>query len=266
MHRKNLIPLVFATLGLIAALSAAAQPLPMKWVVEGVERRALVFTPSASAAGTKAPVVFAFHGHGGSAKSAAQAMRFQRVWPQALVVYMQGLNTPSKVDPAGKRPGWQHEAGELGDRDLKFFDAVLATLKAKYPIDEHRIYATGFSNGAFFTYLLWATRGQTFAAFAPCAGLIWPSLHLTEPKPLLQIAGEKDPLVLLPEVMKTVETVRALDGATGAGQACGQGCTRYLSTKKTPVVVIVHPGGHVFPPWASAKIVDFFKAHSAHGP
>ena len=80
---------------------------------------------------------------------------------------MQGLPTPSPVDPRGRFPGWQREVGQSGDRDLKFFDAVLATLKQKYPVDEHRIYATGFSNGAFFTYVLWATRGSTFAAFAP---------------------------------------------------------------------------------------------------
>ena len=254
------ISLAAVALGLVGVVAASAQPIPMKWTVEGVERRALVFAPSAGA-GAKAPVVFAFHGHGGNAQTASRAMGFQSLWPQALVVYMQGLPTPSKVDPLGKLPGWQHEVGERGDRDLKFFDAALATLKAKYPVDQRRIYATGFSNGAFFTYFLWATRGKTLAAFAPCAGLIWPTLHLTEPRPLLQIGGERDPLVLLADQMQTVETVRALDGATGAGQACGEGCTLYPSTKKAPVAVIVHPGGHVFPPWAAAKIVEFFKAH-----
>jgi len=261
MSQKHRISFAVVALVLVAAVAACAQPIPMKWTVEGVERRALVFAPSASAGGGKAPVVFAFHGHGGNARAASLAMGFQSLWPQALVVYMQGLPTVSKVDPLGKRPGWQHAVGELGDRDLKFFDAVLATLQAKYRVDERRIYATGFSNGAFFSYFLWATRGKTFAAFAPCAGLIWPTLHLAEPRPVLAIGGERDPLVHLPDLMQTVETVRALDGATGTGQACGAGCTRYPSTKKAPVEVIVHPGGHVFPPWAAAKIVEFFKAH-----
>jgi polyhydroxybutyrate depolymerase len=49
------------------------------------------------------------------------------------------------------------------------FDAVLATLKIAYKVDEKQIYATGHSNGGGFTYLLWAARWDEFAAIAPCA-------------------------------------------------------------------------------------------------
>ena len=83
---------------------------------------------------------------------------------------MQGLNTPGALtDTEGKKPGWQKTFGDQDDRDLKFFDAVLATLKKDYKVDEKRIYATGHSNGGGFTYLLWAARGEVFAAVAPCA-------------------------------------------------------------------------------------------------
>ncbi len=55
---------------------------------------------------------------------------YHKHWPEAIVVYMQGLNTPGALtDPDGKRPGWQKTFGDQGDRDLKFFDAVLATLR-----------------------------------------------------------------------------------------------------------------------------------------
>jgi polyhydroxybutyrate depolymerase len=262
MNRHPLLP-ALAILALSTAASAAASPVTMKWTVAGVERQALVFAPSV--AGARAPLVFAFHGHGGNMHEAAATMRIQTVWPEAVVVYMQGLPTVSKVDPLGRQPGWQHDSGELGDRDLRFFDAVLASLRAKYPVDDRRVYATGFSNGGFFSYLLWAARGGALTAFAPCAGRIWPTLHLSDPKPLLQIAGEADPLVALASVEQTVATVRALDGATGPGAACGPGCTLYPSSKNAPVEVIVHPGGHVYPPWAPAKIVEFFKAHAAGG-
>src|SRR5205085_853476 len=73
------------------------------------------------------------------------------------------------TDPQGKLPGWQHEAGDHGDRDLKFLDVGLAFLKTDYAIDENRIYATGHSNGGGFPYLLWARRPDVFAAFAPSA-------------------------------------------------------------------------------------------------
>ena len=60
--------------------------------------------------------------------------------------------------------------GEYQDRDLKLVDAALAWVHAKYTVDDDRIYATGFSNGAMFTYLLWAERPAVFAAYGPVAG------------------------------------------------------------------------------------------------
>ncbi|HXO21639.1 MAG TPA: esterase [Thermoanaerobaculia bacterium] len=264
MNVQRRILLTFAAVGLSWSLSAAAAPQPMSWTVDGVEREGLVFAPSLGGGGIRAkmPLVFAFHGHGGTMRSAAVTMGLQRAWPEAVVVYLQGLPTVSKVDPEGRRPGWQHAPGELGDRDLKLVDAVLASMRAAFPIDDRRIYATGFSNGAFFSYLLWATRANTFAAFAPVAGLApEPPARLTEPRPLLQIAGEEDKLVKLAAVLQTVATVRQVNGCTAAGEACGAGCTRYPSTKGAPVVTLVHGGGHVYPPFAAAKTVEFFKAH-----
>jgi polyhydroxybutyrate depolymerase len=153
----------------VAAASAifAAEPAPTKWTVDGVEREALVFPP-ATPSKAKAPVIFAFHGHGGNMHFAARGMGFQNFWPEAIVVYMQGLPTPGIImDRAGEKPGWQREPGQEHDHDLKFVDAVLAMLHEKYSVDDARIYATGFSNGGLFTYLLWSQRSEVFSAFAP---------------------------------------------------------------------------------------------------
>ncbi|MCB1064357.1 MAG: hypothetical protein KDN20_15745, partial [Verrucomicrobiae bacterium] len=94
--------------------------------VEGVAREFLVHTP-ASAKEKATPLVFAFHGHGGSMRNASRMFAMHQHWPEAISVYMQGLNTPGRLtDPEGKKPGWQGRPGDQGDRDLKFFDAVLA--------------------------------------------------------------------------------------------------------------------------------------------
>lgn len=240
--------------------AAWAAPVKMTWTVDGAERQALVFAPSVRSTG-KVPVIFAFHGHGGNMRGASLGMHFQRSWPEALVVYMQGLPTESRLDPQGRKNGWQTEAGQDGDRDLKFFDAALQGLSAKYPVDESRIYVTGFSNGAFFTYLLWAERGKTVAAFAPCAGRLFPSVHPTLPRALLHIAGERDPLVKIDEQKAAIETARQVDGATAPGKSCGEGCVLYPSTQGTPVEARFHSGGHVFPPGATDWVVGFFKEH-----
>ncbi len=267
MRTKRLLPTLAVLALALGAQRAAAAPTPerMTWTVDGVVREGLVFAPfphrtRPGVLVAKRPLVLAFHGHGGTARQASLSMRLQAHWPEAIVVYLQGLPTESPVDPQGRLPGWQRSIGENGDRDLKLVDAVLASLRARYPVDDRRVYATGFSNGAFFSYLLWAARGDVFAAIAPCAGLLTGDLHPSTPRPVLAIGGEADRLVTFERWKATLETVRFFDGANGQGSACGSGCTLYPSTKNAPVEAITHPGGHVYPPWAGGKIVDFFKS------
>jgi len=191
----------------------------------------------------------------------AKGMRFQELWPEAIVVYPQGLPTVSKVDPRGRFPGWQRERGEYADRDLKLFDAILATLRKQYTIDDDRIYATGFSNGAIFTYLLWAERRTTLAAVASCAGRPWGNVRPTIPRPALLIGGAHDELVKFGDQMAALDLVRKIDSCPGPGEPCGSGCTRYPSSVRAPVVEIVHPGGHVYPRWAPERTANFFRNH-----
>jgi polyhydroxybutyrate depolymerase len=197
--------------------SAADNLTRMEWKVDGVAREALVYAP-ATAKTDPSPVVFAFHGHGGNMKYAATKFAYHKHWPEAIVVYMQGLDTPGAIiDREGKLPGWQKTFGDQNDRDLKFFDAVLATLKQDYKVDEKRIYATGHSNGGNFTYLLWAARGDVFAAVAPCAAAAKPEFKLRiKPKPVLHMAGENDPVIRFAWKQQTIDAVRKING-------CGEG-------------------------------------------
>jgi polyhydroxybutyrate depolymerase len=224
-----------------------------------VAREALVCAPP-SAKATPSPVVFAFHGHGGTMKHAAMTFAYQKHWPEAIVVYMQGLNTPGALtDPEGKKPGWQKTVGDQNDRDLKFFDAVLATLKKNYKVDEKRVYATGHSNGGAFTYLLWAARGDVFAAIAPSGAAARPEFRQrVKPKPVLHVAGEQDPLVRFAWQKRTMDAVRQLNGC-GEGKPSGEHCTTYPSKTGTPLVTYIYPGGHQFPKEAPPIIVKFFK-------
>jgi len=240
---------------------AAASLTRREWTVDGVAREALVRVPAAAAA-TPAPVVFGFHGHGGSMRNAANSFRYHEVWPEAIVVYMQGLNTPGRLtDPEGKKPGWQSGEGVQGDRDLKFFDAVLATLEKEHRVDKRRIYSTGHSNGGGFTYLLWAARGDVLAAVAPSAAVGARVSRSLKPKPVLHVAGERDELVKYTWQQQQIAFLRRLNGC-GAGSAWAEVCTLFPSSTGTPVVTYIHPGAHAFPREAPALIVRFFKEHA----
>src|SRR5712691_4409317 len=213
MKHLFLIASVFVILVLLSRPAAAQST--MTWTIDGEARAALVFAPVPTTSNIRHPLVFAFHGHGGKMQGTSLLMHIQTLWPAAIVVYPQGLPTMSPHDPQGQRPGWQQEAGQNGDRDLKFFDAMVATMKQKYTVADDRIYATGFSNGGAFSYLLWAERGKTIAAIGECAGRLWDSEHLTQPRAFLAIAGQADTTDPFALQQQSIEKARQADDATG---------------------------------------------------
>ena len=224
-----------------------------RWRVEGQGRRAIVYSPPAARAGGRAPLVLAFHGHGDFMEN-FQYTDLHRAWPEAVVVYFQGMASRDGL------PGWQVDKGQDDDRDLKLVDAALASLREQFRIDDARIYATGFSNGAGFTYLLWAERASVFAAFAPVAGRLRPSVRPTQPRPLFHIVGSRDRSMFAAR-KDAIDTARRVDGVADAGAPCGDGCTVYGRASAAPVMLWVHGGGHDYPDGTSDRIVAFFRDH-----
>ena len=257
----------FASLVAILAFSlvaSAAEPVKdalerRVWTVDGVEREALVHVPAD--AKSSRPTVFVFHGHGGNSVQAARSFRIHELWPDALVIYPQGLKTPGKLsDPEGKRNGWQRSAGDQGDRDLKFFDAMCKAFRDEGRVDDRRVYVTGHSNGGAFTYLLWANRGDGITAVAPSGALDAQSAKQLKPKPALHVAGRNDPLVKFAWQERMIDAVLKVNQCDRDGTKGGEHLTRYASKIDAPLVTYIHDGGHGFPREAPQVIVDFFKA------
>jgi polyhydroxybutyrate depolymerase len=218
----------------LSASTASAQLVTVP--VGGEMRQAFVYAPPAPPAGATLPVVLAFHGRGDTIRD-FQYVNLHVAWRDAVVVYLQALDREGY-------PGWQTERGQDGDRDLKLVDAALAALRKKYAIDDDRVYATGFSNGAGFTYLLWAERPEVFAAFAVVAGRLRPSVKLTAPRPLFAVGGERDPQISIADQRAAIRAAMAANG------------------DRVPVETWIHSGGHSFPRGTSERIVEFFKDHA----
>lgn len=232
--------------------------------VGGTVRQELVHMPTKSQISKSgSPVVFMFHGHGGNMRNAARTFQIERYWPEAVVVYPQGLPTTGKTDPQGLKNGWQQNKSQNDDRDLKFFDKSLSDIESKIKVDKTRIYVGGFSNGGRFTYLLWAQRPNVIAAFAPGAA---PNIGLdSSPKPAFVIGGEKDPIVPFASQKLSIERIERQIGVKPDETGKTDG---FLTVKKgssgIELDTYIHPGGHVFPKEANPLIVEFFKRNSLH--
>jgi polyhydroxybutyrate depolymerase len=147
----------------------------------------------------------------------------------------------------------------MGDRDLRFFDVMLAELRTRHRIDDRRIYATGHSNGGQFTYLLWAERGDVFAALAPSAAVLSRGFQKFQPKPVLHIGSPQDPLVKFVWQASMIDHVLKLNGCD-VRNPDADGYTSYPSSRGDGVATYLHSRGHRYPDEATEIIVTFFKA------
>jgi polyhydroxybutyrate depolymerase len=246
--------LITAALSVWPQKASAERQEIMTWKIDGDKRQAIVYAPSAAVAGGRPPLVFSFHGHGDNMQNFQQT-NLHQAWPEAVVVYFQGL--PSRDGLAG----WQVERGQDNDRDLKLVDAALASLRETFKVDDDRIYSTGFSNGANFTYLLWAERPRVFAAFAPVAARLRSSVRPTQPRPLFHVAGTRDVQIPFADQQDAIQVARRVDEAAGPGASCGDGCTVFGAASTHPVMTWIHQGGHEYPPSTSERIARFFREH-----
>ena len=263
---------------LAAALASAQEPAPapalvsQSWTVNGVERTALVAAPADVSPTTPVPLVLVFHGHGGTSAQASRSFRIHNAWPNAVVIYPQGLPTSGKIlDFLGERPGWQHLAGSEGDRDLHFVDAMLSWAKTKYTIDPAHTFAAGHSNGGSMVYVLWSARPDVFAAFAPSSS-VFPAavVGTATPKPVFIVIGREDVLVpfkLQDFSLKGVLRINQVDTDSKPWSPNGNDRAEKDARRHPPakegrgaeVVTYIHDGGHPLPENAGALMVKFFK-------
>ncbi|HCW08191.1 MAG TPA: esterase [Cytophagales bacterium] len=160
--------------------------------VLGEQREYIVHLPLNNIANKKHPLVLAFHGGGGSAKHSLAFFGLNEVSDTAgfIVVYPNGLNK-----------GW-NDGRVIKNHthdDIRFITLLLEQLKKDYSIDEKKVFATGISNGGFFSFSLALHLSNKIRAIAPvCASIpetIFQNYNPPKPVSLLLINGTEDPLV-----------------------------------------------------------------------
>lgn len=142
---------------------------------------------------TPLPVVLVLHGFGGSGPIAAGSTHFAELvdTERFVAVFPDGLNRRWRY-------GGAINEGDPVD-DVAFLKAVVTHLDERVVVDHKRVYATGFSNGAFMALALGCVASDTFAAVAPVAGGVESGKGLdcdgARAVPTLFFHGTDDPFV-----------------------------------------------------------------------
>lgn len=101
--------------------------------------------------------------------------------------------------PDGRNKTWAHVGSPSQARDeIAFIRSVLADANQRFPIDPHRLWVSGFSQGGSMVWDLACYLGERFTAFAPVSGAFWeplPESCEAGPVDLRHIHGTDDQIV-----------------------------------------------------------------------
>lgn len=182
-----------------AACQVRGAPLSEEGAIKvaGVTRTYRIYVPDGVGRSESVPLVFVFHGGGGRADQIESGTGFSQLAAKEkfIVVYPQGLNNQWNDGRNAPLP----EGNVSTEQEAAFIRSLVAEISGNYKIDRNRIFATGVSNGGFFSNFLGITMSDTFAAIAPVVGGIATGLAEgfgpKEPVSVFVIQGTADPLV-----------------------------------------------------------------------
>lgn len=197
------------------------------------------------------PIVFFWHGLGDDAVNFANAVRFERSMPGAILVY------PNATSHDGAFPAWNSNADSP---DLELFDDLFDHLAGTLCIERARVFSAGFSLGGVFTARLGCARGQIVRAITvvsgggpgttTCDGLV--GVWMTH--------GTTDTTVPFPAARSARNQWTVINGCgTDTMPTDPNPCVEHVGCDEGyPVVFCEHTGGHRLPLFGLAGMVTFF--------
>jgi len=146
----------------------------------------------------QAPLVFVLHGYGESAEGMRRDCGFEIEANAAgyAVVYVDGAPEPGDGTSA---KGWNSGLDDSKKDDVGFLCALAEYLCEAYHLNSERVFAVGFSNGAFMAQRLAMEAQDHFAAVVSVAGMLPQKVWLNRTEEcsvgVFQVTGEKDDLI-----------------------------------------------------------------------
>lgn len=160
-----------------------------------------VYAPETVDASKPAPVVFVFHGAGGSGNEIADRSGWAKVAEEngIILVCPTGSHTLSVrrvsdiVTNELFRAMWNTgDADEQRPSDLKFVEYLYDWVKENYNVDTSRVYASGQSSGGMMTWACAAKLPDLFAAVAPVSATRAVQPDEGSLIPIMAFIGEED--------------------------------------------------------------------------
>ncbi|HEY6886125.1 MAG TPA: PHB depolymerase family esterase [Solirubrobacter sp.] len=167
---------------------------------DGDQRRFEVYVPAT--VGEHPPVVFMFHGSSGTGEQFLRMSGWRQEADRRGVIAVFPTGERYLITDTGRmETKWadfnlSEDTADPPADDVGFVDDMLADLEAELPVDTHRIYASGFSNGAGFAARLAVDRADTFAAVAFSGGGLNEVHTPSRPVPTYSTVGTLDDRVL----------------------------------------------------------------------
>lgn len=161
---------------------------------EGHDRAYIVTLPDDYDGTAALPLVFGFHGFGGSKEVVARDWNLPELGAGRgyAVVTADALNS-DMANPASALE-WNMFGQEGRPDDFAFVNALLDDLTQRLCIDEARVYAAGHSNGSAFTGFLKCEEPYPFAAVAMVSASIPATCPVDAASPsILIVHGTADP-------------------------------------------------------------------------
>ncbi len=213
------------------------------------------------------PVVFLFHGNGGDGASLYGYFKFQVASRESAIL----------VYPNAENLDWDLYTPMATNKDIAFVDAMVASLSARYTVDDTKIFGWGWSNGAFFVNQVACRRSGLFRGIASHAGGApyepsdpnrkWPNGAQQCPGqtavPFLGFHGDQDPVVGIAGGEYNATYWAYVNGCGGTRVATTPApCAAYPSCSAgKPVVFCSIPGfGHGIWDQAAKASWDFFRS------
>lgn len=235
----------------------------LKLDIEGVERQALVY-PGKNSDSQPAPLVLVFHGRGDNMTDFARAVRLHKDWPEAIVVYPDGM---ARADESGMK-GWLGSVQrEDSNHDMLFTERLIAEASDRFQVDASRIYAGGFSNGGRFSFILLARKPEVFAAFVMIGALAPDLAGATTPRPVMYLFGKDEPAQYQEAWQQTAIALVALNRSSNEQREWAPEFIEFPATEGgAPTIINLYRAGHIWPHQGNRQIIRFFESHRLAGP